>query len=1622
MLKKFDIVAYKTHTETLNLGTVIEKPKKEERTVEIAELTEATPGDSSTWIISNHSNHLNKNSILFIITKAKIVGKRSIKTNFRVEFKGFDVSRILALKEKTDQIEEDEEKEEEEETNLKKRRKRGKGKKKATKSISDYFKVFEYEGEIIPDDKIKKQQKKVLPSFMRTATTNLRFELPDFSEDFFGTPEPLNFSSINFKSDKQTVLKSLSQDLSLIFNQEKDTRVKFIDVCQNVLKEIDDKYGEKLKNPLNLQMANKEFVNVPSKEEMNQTLNYFSSAIGHLRENLEGDTEGLYYLLMANIFFFILRFFMSHENSKLHLLKNKMYLDNFELNEETGIKRLTTMFEALLKFVKTIKNLLTENFTAEYLSLLQKNCSLIGDFSEEVIDSDQMLDTKAKIKVKKHLATTVMKVIEELMMTEKSESKIIQIFVSILKNVNFNNIHFNMSGKQSFLAKRLNSFYNERMNHTNKRWNLFVDSCCQFIRNNRMEDIHKIQSDREMIDSLTHRMLSIQTSLAKGLYLSALRVVLDEQVKKTTEGEGFGDDMNQFLSSLLEGGDKLPIFIYFVQSMSRIHGDIEELAKSKNIKSLESFVQKFMFESGMEQAENLKYCPKEYQEYIETKNRLFFILGGKGENEVLEIFKEALLKVKLTKEEQDSYFDEKENYFMKRNLAWIVFLNEIYISYVSDEAFEQRDLLIEIFEKHREEAFNDFSRPQVEFLSLLLQNFNGDSILSLNSKQSKDEIQIKISIVQSLITLLLTSNSMLGKFSDESDNFYTNRGQLAALPGKAEEKYLLIANTFYGVDSNWRSDQQFTKLYKCSCGYLYWIGDCGRAWVIANCPSCKKQIGGTSHNLVNSDNVEITKEHFFNEMYGPLEAISGKIYQVRSLDGKYSKIESENGKMEEENEEMKEGTMEEENPGDEEKDEGEQSSPKNEGFMSIRSMGREGHFVMVEFVSHCRYLLDFLVGTEEQKKAISDFIQLKNGDYFNYFYDLISYDYKKIKKEEFPSLNKEQYFKGMTLILREDLLEKLEKNKESNRNETEELIVRLFDLVKPNFSNNVLQRIEMKKDLDGNLTNSSKLVKDWVNRLASIKELKEKNSDIKVISAMRINKTIDMENLKEFLNSRLQEEEVQETGDEETAQKIKFLINVIGLEPILLIINKMLFSHIDFCNYLQYLFDFRLTYKLACSISINDLISEEEIEDDSTETDEDFKKLRRSIIERNRNDITIISKFNSLKESWKNIMKYREQFADLFDFRFLCHATEMPQEKIDEIFNVKTAKLIFFLPNEKYVESLFITSALQTLGNIQNNLIENNQKEFFRANYTNPSKIPIQNARKSDLIGLSSSLKEIIQRCSFANLNFNKDEEMVYNIDMIDRELAIELFFGRKVVSIEADYLKSFNFSREFNHVANYVSEISLKFGQTFLDKSEKNNLIKACEYDIEETFCIFSRKLRELSEHKFDLAVINKFKDEKDEFIMNFECQHFISEGEKVITDEKENSVVANLNKAKITLNNVRFVYEEIEERMYKLGLKNLEAHLNIKIPEGVKENVKGLISKLTEEEKILLRRVAKAMVLRQLVASTNEKIGESEMKVYLEYSDALHSDEEINSELLENLSSELKLHHLPEFINLLV
>ena len=142
------------------------------------------------------------------------------------------------------------------------------------------------------------------------------------------------------------------------------------------------------------------------------------------------------------------------------------------------------------------------------------------------------------------------------------------------------------------------------------------------------------------------------------------------------------------------------------------------------------------------------------------------------------------------------------------------------------------------------------------FLVGLLTNFEDksmDGLLSLTpGPGSPDNIRLLSLVIHCAISMLptISKNKGIYGFLMQEGAFITTAQRISKvfLPG-AEEldsqnidilRFMIASNTITGG----------TKLYRCSCGEPYFIGDCGRAMEQKPCANCKQPIGGANHVLV----------------------------------------------------------------------------------------------------------------------------------------------------------------------------------------------------------------------------------------------------------------------------------------------------------------------------------------------------------------------------------------------------------------------------------------------------------------------------------------------------------------------------------------------------------------------------------------------------------------------------------------------------------------------------------------------------------------------------------------------------------------------------------------------------
>jgi len=126
------------------------------------------------------------------------------------------------------------------------------------------------------------------------------------------------------------------------------------------------------------------------------------------------DHKNFYDLIISHIIIFILNFFKSQTKSKLHLIKNKLFIENIELGENRSV----AVVDSCAKFLKTVKHLMDESFSAEYIDLFRKVACFIGYSLEKVFNHE----AKAHSDLKKHLGNFTFSIFSELIEDREAQS------------------------------------------------------------------------------------------------------------------------------------------------------------------------------------------------------------------------------------------------------------------------------------------------------------------------------------------------------------------------------------------------------------------------------------------------------------------------------------------------------------------------------------------------------------------------------------------------------------------------------------------------------------------------------------------------------------------------------------------------------------------------------------------------------------------------------------------------------------------------------------------------------------------------------------------------------------------------------------------------------------------------------------------------------------------------------------------------------------------------------------------------------------------------------------------------------------------------------------------------
>lgn len=463
------------------------------------------------------------------------------------------------------------------------------------------------------------------------------------------------------------------------------------------------------------------------------------------------------------------------------------------------------------------------------------------------------------------------------------------------------------------------------------------------------------------------------------------------------------------------------------------------------------------------------------------------------------------------------------------------------------------------------------------------------------------------------------------RFSDEEP--FCNYLQLAALEGKGQKNPLdEIADIFTATSTNsWEEGQHFTKLVQCGCGFLYWIGDCGRALTVGKCPQCKEVIGGRNHSLLKKDNAEINKDRFFGDIYKD---------RLDTILRKYEKRGNYGGEI----------------------------YPDPAIFTRLRYIQSYDSFVFIDIINTARYLFQWIFEGEHARNALSKFLNLEDPE--PYLTSLLM---------SYISPTSPFHICALSYLLLD-----LEFNEQSCSSslEYERFLDQHYSL---NYKRS-LKASKMQFFANNEIKSDKQLLRRLVDDAMLNDEKKEKRIDVWALRALTIPHELSRNDVIEIF--------------ERVAPGDIVLRKIWEFEDILLGIKEWLESHVTLCQYIFTRYQHKLRYEVACRVSIEELTLHYQ-----NEFEESDQRKHNFLVEF-AGDSDFLIMFNRLKATWDQIMKSRELHPDLLDFRYLCHSQELPATRIEEIFNPKTSRLIYFIANTTKPECLFMCSSLSTLSTI----------------------------------------------------------------------------------------------------------------------------------------------------------------------------------------------------------------------------------------------------------------------------------------------------------------------------------
>lgn len=1363
--------------------------------------------------------------------------------------------------------------------------------------------------------KEKKQRAQNSIKFARNTTTNIRFD-----------PLRLGLGMITKKdkTEEPTIERKMTNEIN--FNPQ-DCGSDTVTLANMLNEFIDEVKADSTCKPANFRIAS----SVPSKSDLDMFLRQLSS-LNDWIDNSEVmiDEEKMIAKQGVALWIICCKFLNSQETAALYRMKEDL------VAEKTGVVKKADEF----KIDKLLHDIRQVMFMLNTLVVHMDELTLKNFYVQKGKLLVSLFDIEAKSsKMYKMFFQYYMQLVDALNVSDDCREPLAEITQRILRNVTFStDIKTVLDPEQldPIVFKFFALLSKNQLRISSKYWHNLVSSAGKVIEEMAGDLPARIMSktDKILFPWIERCCKEEGASLEKAFTLAALKLAMTTTlVDQTLTLKGNQRrSLAPLLKELSTNQHDLPFFICFYQALSQRVTDSAEL-RALNIAPLTNFISRYISRTEADLLQDLKVKLSFAKELEKNWNTFRDLLQTNEDADMIvtEIIRcinkpEGDLTVKATTSkankkgglfaandasEYETLPDPLETY-----LFWVNVINEIYLphmlSSLPDSIKTMKATISQQMKKLRQEL-SDESRL---FLEALVSNFESMPIMSINAAMDLSEVRLRIVVVHLMAQFLLLNhpNEFLSLSSKNTKDLY-QRDQLCAYPGPEEERYKVIAQMIYDKEYNgWNSTAGYdvTSLNQCPCGYYYFIGNCGKPYQEYSCPECKNQIGGTGHKYVSEKPQLVTNKDFL-KMFGSLEKKSAKSYVVRDLN-------------------------------------------KVDFSISMRLIFGALNFKLVELFTHSRYLFEFVVGTDGQKKGLAKMLSVEGREVTEYLLNYCKECFKAPVAEFKSEVKAFNWMHGLVRSL--PCPESHLQFTKAKRNMYERELSKKIDHFLMN-REKILKAVHNKADKEDN-EREKRLITNWINYTASLEEFKAcfPDLDLRIVTALKTN-VVDTKNidLNEHLNKLIQ----SSYAEPSVFPLAKYAIQH---EELLQNFRLILTSILDLSNHLSEKLDCSITWKEACSLSIHDLItcSQSLIKNEEIE----------EIVDRYGNDQTLKELFAGFCDQWPKLMQLKDKFPQQLDFRFMCHGNIFSDQTVRELTDPTKAKVAYFLVTESNVESLIINSLLQTLSAFQTNLLKSSIPLFQAINGSKPVKIPTQTAKSADIVELCS-LKDLIA----SSARFSKDSEIPdFNLELLERSIAEEMFMGKPYLSFADSSIQNFNVKFDFGQTFNRIRDIGAVVPQVKLTEDHQrlvNNMVKL---NASILFSELQKQVKSLHLRKGQLSALE---------YLNFE------------------DALICLNDLQTC--HVRELYEVVELSLYKKAVRQLDVIFMTEVSPEVKDKTKEALR--GNQHLGLLETAIKRLILRQVMNSNSDKLAAMGLKMALEYSDGVV--EESQGDVLDDMLSKI-------------